>query len=97
MNRIIHYCKIPSVIYFGGLVGYNSYGTYRSALNCLNKYNVGDLTIIEQNNIKSSWDAVRYGANENFYGRLLNSIIFPIDIISNIIPFIVWALHKKKD
>jgi hypothetical protein len=46
-------------------------------------------------NFKSEWDAVIYGANIDFYYNFFNSLIWPYNIITQIVPRIVLFLNPK--
>ena len=43
----------------------------------------------------NDWEAAKLGASYFKWERLWNSIVFPINIVSDIIPSIVVALHGK--
>jgi len=43
----------------------------------------------------TDWDAAKLGASYFKWERLWNSIVFPINIVSDIVPSIVIALHGK--
>jgi hypothetical protein len=87
-----------------GVIVYNTIRTYKDSKKKLIKYRNNKLSDYEKKYfIKNEWDAVKYGANENFRSRICESIIWPIMpliIISDIIPFLVLQLNKeiiKKD
>jgi len=45
----------------------------------------------------TDWEAAKLGASYFKWERLWNSIVFPITMVSDIVPSIVIALHGKKD
>ena len=45
---------------------------------------------------KNDWEAAKLGASYFKWKRLCDSIIFPITMVSDIVPSIVVALHGKK-
>lgn len=91
--------KLTTIGYFTCLFGYNIYGTYIDSKTYLEKFREGNLTTIDRFNrydiemIKNDWDAVKYGANSHCSERLWDSIIWPITLITNIIPATVLALN----
>jgi hypothetical protein len=85
--------KLSSIVYLSCLLGYNLFGTYNDSKIYLDKYRKGEL---EKKDLKSDWDAVKYGANYNFLERLFESLIWPVTTINNIIPAIVLALNPPK-
>jgi hypothetical protein len=85
-----------TIAYISCLFGYNVIGTYVDAKNYLNKYRSGEINKSKHNeeeDIKSEWDAVKFGAQYNAFKRLYDSIIWPISVAENIIPTIVLALN----
>lgn len=87
--------KYTSFAYIGCLLIYNASGSYIDAKLYLKKYRENNLTNHEKDDIKSDWDAVKYGANLNCGKRLWDSIIWPITITNNIIPWLVLTFNKK--
>lgn len=45
----------------------------------------------------NDWDAAKVGASYFKWERLWDSIVFPITIVSDIVPSIVVSLHGKKE
>lgn len=45
----------------------------------------------------TDWEAAKLGASYFKWTRLWNSIVFPVTMVSDIVPSIVIALHGKKD
>jgi hypothetical protein len=89
--------KTTAIIYATGLFGYNIFGTYVDSKIILKKYrenNLHELGIF-RDDIRSDWQAVKYGANYYAINRLWNSIIWPITSITNIIPEIVLLLNPS--
>lgn len=99
-KELPRYIKVSS-IYFSCIFGYNVCGSYIDSKNHLEKYREGKLKDLiysdyDIDNIKTDWDAVKYGANVNFFDRFLNSLIWPITTIDNMVPCIVLALNPSK-
>ncbi len=86
--------RYSGAAYLGCLLCYNAGSSYIDAKNYLIKYR--ENTLDDSENIQSEWDAVKYGASVNSLERLWNSLIWPITITNNIIPWIVLTLNKKK-
>lgn len=84
--------KYSSFVYIGCLLVYNASGSYIDAKRYLKKYRENNLANSE---ITSDWDAVKYGANLNCGKRLWNSIVWPITITNDIIPWLVLTFNKK--
>ncbi len=82
-------------IYIGFVLLYNCYEIYNNSVLYLNKYRNKELTSHEKTEIHDDWTAVKYGSQQNLFQNLWNSIIFPITIASNIIPYIVLLLNKQ--
>ena len=89
--------QYSSLAYLGCLLCYNAASSYIDAKSYLINYREGRLTQNEAKIIKSEWDAVKYGAYVNVGERLWNSLIWPITITNNIIPFLVLTLNKKNE
>lgn len=86
--------RYGSYVYVGSLIVYNIGATYIDSTNFLKKYRNGEVSTY--NNIKNDWEAVKYGASENFWSRLVDSIVWPVSLCSNIIPYIVLSMNPKK-
>ena len=86
-----------SAIYFGALLLYNASGSYIDAKDYLKKYREHKLTPKERDQIKTEWDAVKYGASLHAGQRLWDSIIWPITLTNNIIPFLVLTLNSRSN
>ncbi len=104
INLLVTFKNLPkpvrwsTIAYISCLFGYNVIGSYVDAKDYLNKYRSGELNKSknnEENEIKSEWDAVKYGAKYNTCNRLYESIIWPISIVESIIPTIVLTLNPK--
>lgn len=100
MNQyIIYFQQLPTpvqfstCIYMSSFIAYNAGGTWLDAKNKLTQYRNNKLTDSEKKNIKDDWTAVKYGANEKFWERFLNSIIWPVKLMSDIIPFLVLQMN----
>jgi hypothetical protein len=88
--------KLSTYIYVGSLLIYNCIGTWFDAKNKLIEFRENKLDKEETKIITDEWNAVKYGANSNFGERLFNSIIWPVKIISDTIPFLVLQLNPPK-
>lgn len=88
--------RYSGAAYLGCLLCYNAGSSYIDAKNYLIKYRESTLDDNEKKDLKSEWDAVKYGASVNSLERLWNSLIWPITVTNNIIPWIVLTLNKKK-
>ena len=90
--------KYSTCFYFGSLLLYNTVSTYYSSKKKLMEYRNNDKIkyeygkLIECKNI-SEWDAVKFGASENFGERLFDSFLWPVNLISNTIPILVLSLN----
>lgn len=84
-----------SITYFSALLLYNASGSYFNAKQYLKKYRENALSPNERDIMKSEWEAVKYGASVNYYELLLDSIIWPVTLTNNIIPFLVLTLNSK--
>lgn len=87
-----------TIAYISCLFCYNVSGAYVDAKHYLNKYRSGEISMLKnngENEIKSEWDAVKFGAQNNTFKRLWDSFIWPISIAENIIPTIVLALNPS--
>ena len=88
-----------SVIIYGYcLLGYNAYGAYVDATIYLKKYREGKLREFINNDysfnkIKNDWDVVKFGAGVHFFERLWDSVIWPVKLITNVVPAIVLLLN----
>ena len=84
-----------SIAYFSGLLLYNASGCYFNAEQYLKKYRENALSPNERDIMKSEWEAVKYGAHVNCGQLLWDSIIWPVTLTNNIIPFLVLTLNSK--
>lgn len=93
--------KYSTMSYISCAIGYNVIGTYYDSKSHLIKFrkNAFDDNNIFLKGIKTDLDAVQYGAQVHFWNRLLNSFIWPVTIMKNIIPFFVLGMNPppKKD
>ncbi len=85
--------KVSFIIYLNCLLGYNMYGTYTDSKKYLEKFREGKIKEFEKNDIKTDWDAVKYGAKSRYFERLWDSIVWPITSINNIVPALVLSLN----
>ena len=105
-NKLPKKIQISSYVYLSSIIITNFIFTYNNSKKNLllfrdsklknkdfkvydNKTRYKDLIILNE------WDAVSYGASENFYMNLFESIIFPLTLAKNLIPSIVLSLNKE--
>lgn len=86
--------RFGSIVYFASIIGYNCFHAYSDSKCYLDKFRQNKLSEQEGRLIKDDWDAVKYGAKCNSGERFWNSIIWPISIANNIVPWIVLQLNK---
>jgi hypothetical protein len=95
----IHFYNLPPKIKYSGLMYascifmYNVVGSYNDSKFYLHKFRTKTLSDYDTSFIKNDWEAVKYGANLNFFGRLFDSIIWPITAFNNIIPIVVLQMN----
>jgi hypothetical protein len=88
--------KLSTNIYIGSVIGYNIGKSWIGAKNKLIEYRENKLTYHEKENIKSELYAVKYGAEKFLVKTFFESIIWPVIIIPNIIPFMVLLSNPRK-
>ena len=79
-----------SILYITGGFGYNIFGTYVDSKTYLQKYRNGTTC---DSSVTNEWEATKFGANEDAFGRLWDSIVWPINVITNVVPSIVFTLN----
>lgn len=89
------------ITYFIGLFGVFMFKTYISCAIFLQKYREGKLNEILMNyctieNIKNDWDAVARGADHYWSSRMWDSILWPITLITLLVPSIVLMLNPPQ-
>jgi len=87
--------KFSSLVYLGVALGYNFINAYVDAEQSLIEYRNGVTArkgINGHVNLKSEWEAVKYGASDNSLKRLWDSMTWPFSIAENIMPWIVLKL-----
>lgn len=95
--------KIITILYILCVILYNFYQSYNNAVLYLNKYRDDTLTendkwhIESKYNKVSEWTCIKYGANYRIFDRLWNSIIFPITIVGDIVPYLVLQINKDNE
>ena len=82
--------KWSSMVYITCGISYNIVGTYIDSKVYLQKYRNG---IECHSSVTNDWEATKFGANENSFGRLWDSIVWPINVITNVVPSIVLTLN----
>ena len=92
-NKVLQY-KMLATMYASGIVLYNAAGCYDGAMQTLKRFDA-KTPYDRESHITTQWDAVKYGSNYQSVDRFLNSIIFPITAINDMIPVIVLKLHGK--
>ena len=92
LQRLPNPVKYSTAIYISCAVGYNAVGTYYDSKAYLQKFR-SNLLEEHEKRIKTDWDAVKYGANAHFWDRFINSWIWPLTTIKNIIPIIVLEMN----
>lgn len=104
MNKYIIYFKQLSTLvkfstyfYVGTFLTYNFIGAWSDAKNKLTEFREKKLNKREAELIKNEWEAVKYGANSRFAERLFDSIIWPIRIISDAIPYLVLKFNPPSE
>lgn len=104
IHRIfIHFHNLPPKVKYTGLLYascifmYNVIGSYNDSKFFLHKFRTNTLSEYHRSEIKNDWEAVKYGANANFFGRLFDSIIWPITAFNNIIPIVVLQMNPAPE
>lgn len=92
-NKVLQY-KTLAIIYASGIVLYNAAGSYDGAMQTLKRFEA-KTPYGHESHLTTQWDAVKYGSNYHSVNRFLNSIIFPITAINDMIPIVVLKLHGK--
>jgi hypothetical protein len=94
-NELPTSLKLTSATYIFGIFGYNCLGSYNESKMYLFNYRNKCLNEDEEYLIKNDWDAVKYGAKYKFFDRFINSLIWPVTGINNIIPIIVLKMNPR--
>lgn len=88
--------KLPWIFRYGtfgfitSIFTYNAFGAYIDSKQELLDYReTGE-------KYRNEWEAVKCGARINSWQRFKESIVWPITITQNIIPYIVLQLNKKE-
>lgn len=93
LPKPVSYC---GTIYLSCLLGYNGVASYMSAKRHLEMFRGDELKTLKPP-INTEWEAVKYGAYVNSGERLWNSIVWPVKLIENLVPWLVLTLNPKKD
>ena len=104
MSSIIVYFKSLSkpvrwtTTYVSGLLVYNGASSYISAKTALHdyRYNRYDRFGKELLHCEDNFEATQYGSSYDFYYRFTDSIIWPVSVISSIIPYVALKLNSPK-
>lgn len=88
-NQLPKPVKYSTIAYLGTLVLYNGISTYMNSKETLKSHRQK----VHKKYFVSDWDAVKYGAQENFGKRLVDSILWPVTSIQNLIPYVVLKLN----
>ena len=101
LSKLPKFNEIPTEYYLYayliGALNYNCYLSYQNSVNKLIIYRQLDgnkRTPDEMIDIHSEWEAVKVGAKEHFFSNVMYSLYWPLQIITNAIPYIVL---KKQD
>jgi hypothetical protein len=82
--------------YLFGIIGYNIIETYKVATNCLYKYK--KMHYYDCNlgcNIDNNWDAINYGVNNKCEFRMLESLVWPLGLIRQLLPILIYKLNRE--
>ena len=81
--------------YLSAIVLYNGGASYIDAKRALNDYRNQNFDRFGSRlfNCKDEFQAVKFGSSYNFYVRLVDSIIWPIRLTSNIIPYVALKMN----
>jgi hypothetical protein len=82
--------KWSSMLYITSGISYNIFGTYVDSKVYLQKYRNGANC---HSSVTNEWEATKFGANENAFERLLDSIVWPFNVITNVVSSIVLTLN----
>ena len=91
--------------YIGGIITYNIVVAYIDGKDGLATYKTLKNSQLNSsysiysyeynlNNCKNKWSAVKFAFLYNFENNFLSSIIWPLKVVSNIIPFLVLYFEK---
>ncbi len=72
-------------IYLFGIVGYYTVETYRKAMFMLKK----------SGPTEDAWPMISYGVNSDNDLRLCESLFWPLSLIKQLSPYIIYELHKE--
>jgi hypothetical protein len=105
MTSIIVYFKQLSkpvrltTVYVSALLVYNGGSSYISAKTALNDYTNTRYDRFGKGLIhcKNDFEALKFGSSYNFYDRFTDSIIWPVSVMSNIIPYVALKLNTPKN
>ena len=98
-ESIVYITELPKPVtytggfYVGSILLYNISSSYIDAKMALQMFRENKL---DEPSVKNEWDAVKYGANMNLGERFWNSILWPITVANNIVPWVVLAMNPKK-
>ena len=88
------YSDILYRTYCYGIIIYDIMLIYNNSKNKLKKFKNNTLDAREALIIKNEWDAVYRGAYEFFLENLCESLFWPINLLSYIIPYIVLKFNR---
>ena len=83
-------------VYFFGVITYNGTLTFADSKKYLTKFKENRLNDNEREFIKTEWDAIKYGSEKYALERLWDSVIWPIKLTNNFIPFVVFSIFSSK-
>lgn len=84
-----------SLIYFFSILIYNICFMFLDSKQKLIDFRENKLSSNDKNYITDEWSAVKYGSTEKIWYRFSESFYWPIQLISNIIPWIVLKLNTN--
>ena len=73
-------------IYLFGIVGYYTVETYKRAMYMLKT----------SGSTEGAWPMINYGVNIDCDQRLCESLCWPLALIRQLSPYIIYQLHKEK-
>jgi hypothetical protein len=83
-------------LYLFGIIGYNIIETYKVATNCLYKYKKMNYYDYKRGcNIETNWDAINYGVNNKCEFRMLESLVWPLGLIRQLLPILIYELNRE--
>ena len=85
-----------SLIYYISILVYNVAFMYLDSKQKLIDFREDKLSLNEKHIITNEWVAVKYGSTEKIWFRFFNSFTWPLQLLANIIPWIVLKLNTPR-